>query len=90
MTDRLTIADASKVSASEFLRELRGDPNDISRCTQAAGYFLRDGAWMLIREHHYGVRDAEQLTECLPDPLIALREGDAEPTSDPLLKRDAA
>jgi hypothetical protein len=90
MTDRLTTADASKVSASEFLRTLRGDPNDISRCEQAGGYYLRDGAWFKIKAHHYGVRDDEQLTQCLPDPLIALREGDAEPTSDPLLKRDAA
>jgi hypothetical protein len=70
---RAVIADASKVSASEFLRTLRGDPNDISQCEQAAGYFLRDGAWMLIRECHYGVRADEQLTSCVGDPLLKRR-----------------
>lgn len=55
MTRAIT-ADASQISAVEFLRALRGDPNDISRCEQAGGYFLRDGAWFKIREHHIGVK----------------------------------
>jgi hypothetical protein len=50
------IADASTTSAAEFLRELRGDPNDISGLPQAGGYFLRDGAWFKIKVHHYGVK----------------------------------
>jgi hypothetical protein len=56
MRDRAIIADARTTSAAEFLRELRGDPNDISRCEQAGGYFLREGEWRIIRECHYGVR----------------------------------
>lgn len=59
--NRLIVADASQVSASEFLRTLRGDPNDISRCEQAGGYFLRDGAWFRIKPEHYGVIERADL-----------------------------
>lgn len=63
--DRLITVPADQMSGADFLRHVFGDPNDITGCPQAAGYFLRDGVWMLIRpEHHW-----EQTTETLSDPL---------------------
>jgi hypothetical protein len=80
MTDRAVIADASKVSAADFLRELRGDPKDISNCAQAGGYYYRDGGWRKIRDHHVGVAEAEQ----------TILGHTAESLSDPFKRRRAA
>jgi hypothetical protein len=69
---RAVIADASKVSAAEFLRALTGDPNDISNCAQAGGYYYRDRGWRKIRDHHVGVAEQTILghtAESLSDPF---------------------
>lgn len=63
--NRLITAPADHMSPAEFFRNVFGDPNDLTGCPMAAGYFLRDGAWMLIRPHHYW----EQTTEVKSDPL---------------------
>jgi hypothetical protein len=72
MTDRLITAPADQVSGADFLRELRGDPNDISNCVQAGGYYYRDGGWRKIRDHHVGVAEQTILghtAESLSDPF---------------------
>ena len=64
---RIITARADEVSGAEFLRALRGDPNDISRFDQAGGYYFNGEGWMKIRPHHVGIKD--QLTEVHGDPL---------------------
>jgi hypothetical protein len=61
VTDRLITANASQVSGADFFRQVfGGDPNDISNCAQAGGYYYRDGGWRKIRDHHVGIAEAEQ------------------------------
>lgn len=66
MRDRVITAPADQISGADFMRHVLGDPNDITGCPQAGGYFLRDGAWMLIREHHYC---SEGLAPAQSDPF---------------------
>jgi hypothetical protein len=80
MPDRAIIADASTTSGADFLKALRGDPNDISSCPQAGGYYYRDGGWRKIRDHHVGVAEAEQ----------TILGHTAESLSDPFKRRRAA
>jgi hypothetical protein len=72
MRDRPITAPADQVSGSDFLKALRGDPNDISNCTQAGGYYYRDGGWRKIRDHHVGLAEQTILghtAESLSDPF---------------------
>jgi hypothetical protein len=72
MPDRAVIADASKASGADFLKAIRGDPNDISNCPQAGGYYYRDGGWRKIRDHHVGVAEQTILghtASSLSDPF---------------------
>jgi hypothetical protein len=73
MTDRLITADASTTIGADFFRQVfGGDPNDISNCAQAGGYYYRDGGWRKIRDHHVGVAEQTILghtAESLSDPF---------------------
>jgi hypothetical protein len=82
---RAVIADASKVSAADFARSLG---LRVQSAEQKQAEWDAQVRWYVERIlsgcefDTYGnnaVREAMQ--------IIALREGDAEPTSDPLLKR---
>jgi hypothetical protein len=88
MTDRLTIADASKVSASDFARSLG---LNIRTPEQKQAEWDAQVSWYIERilsGCEFDTYGNNAVREALR--LIALREGDAEPTGDPLLKRRVA
>jgi hypothetical protein len=71
---RVIAADASKVSAADFLKAFRGDPNDISNCAQAGGYYYRDGGWRKIRDHHVGVAEQTILGHTADEWTVEVKE----------------
>jgi hypothetical protein len=75
VTDRLITADARTTSGADFFRQVfGGDPNDISNCAQAGGYYYRDGGWRKIRDHHVGVAEQTILGHTADEWTVEVKE----------------
>jgi hypothetical protein len=88
MTDRLITADAGKVSGAEFARSLG---MRVRTAEQKQDEWDAKIEWYIERilsGCEFSEFGNPAVTEAFR--LIALREGDAEPTGDPLLKRRRA
>jgi hypothetical protein len=85
---RAVIADASQVSAADFARSL--GPR-VRSAEQKQAEWDAKIEWYIERilsGCEFDTYGNNAVREALR--LIALREGDAEPTGDPLLRKDAA
>jgi hypothetical protein len=88
MRDRLTMADARTTSAADFARSLG---LRVQSAEQKQAEWDARVEWYIERilsGCEFDTYGNNAVREALR--LIALREGDAEPTSDPLLRKDAA
>ena len=85
---RAVIADASKVSPADFARSLgmRVRTPEQKQAEWDAG--VERYVQLILRGRTFDPFGNPAVAEAMK--RIALREGDAEPTGDPLLKRDAA
>jgi hypothetical protein len=88
MTDRLTIADARTTNGADFARSLdlrirTPEQKQAEWDAQVSWYIER-----ILSGCEFSDFGNPQVTEAMK--RIALREGDAEPTGDPLLRKDAA
>jgi hypothetical protein len=85
---RAVIADASQISAAEFARSLGLRVRSAEQKQAEWDAEVERYVKMILSGREFSEYGNNAVREALR--LIALREGDAEPTSDPLLKRRAA